>query len=90
MKILCDQVYRVNWLRGKARYERWREEHITVRDEMGNTIRWYEWMKKEWERREKDSMAAGHIGHASYAAKKANMWQKLANHARKQFGNDAV
>lgn len=80
----------MNWLRGKARFDRWREEHITVRDEMGNTIRWYERMKRQWERRERESISAKHMGHACYAARKADMWQKLANHARKQFGNDAV
>jgi hypothetical protein len=87
---LYYQVYRVNWLRGKARFTRWREEHITVRDEMGNTIRWYEQMQGQWERRERESISAGHVGHACYAARKADMWQKLGNHARKQFGNDAV
>ena len=80
----------MNWLRGKARYARWREEHIIVGDEMGNTIRWYEFMKKEWERRERDSRAADHVGHACYAARKAKMWEELAINARKQFGNDAV
>ncbi|GBE89913.1 hypothetical protein SCP_1702390 [Sparassis crispa] len=33
-----DKFYRVNWLRARARYERWREERVLVHSEMAWTI----------------------------------------------------
>jgi hypothetical protein len=34
-------VYRVNWLKAKARWNRWEEELSLVQHEMGWTIGWF-------------------------------------------------
>ena len=69
---------------------RWGEELVIVRDEMGNTIRYYEFQKSEWIRRAETSADAEQRGHACYAYKQAAMWEGFAGNARVKFGTDAV
>ena len=38
----CHTVYRVNWLRAKARFDRWDEEDEIVRSEMRWTLLYFE------------------------------------------------
>ena len=82
-------VYRVVWLRGKARYTRWKEEHIKVRDEMGNTLQFYRKRSTEWDERAKSSDLEGKLGHACYARLQAHIWKSLAEGAEKVFGKNA-
>jgi hypothetical protein len=82
-------VYHVVWLRGKARYTRWKEEHIKVRDEMGNTLRFYRKRSTEWDERAKSSDLEGKLGHACYARLQAHIWKSLAEEAEKVFGKNA-
>ncbi|GBE79978.1 hypothetical protein SCP_0211800 [Sparassis crispa] len=66
-----DEFYRVNWLRARARYERWREERVLVHSEMAWTIatfkrnaeRWAHWLEMtdpSWR------------GHVCYAARQSS------------------
>jgi hypothetical protein len=77
-------------LRAKARYARWREELVIIGDEMGNTIRYYEFQMSEWVRRAEASAEAGQRGHACYAYRQAAMWEGFAVNAKVKFGNNAV
>jgi hypothetical protein len=87
--IACTSVWRVSWLRAKARQERWMEEYITVRGEMGNTIRYYEEMMEQWEKRAQASENDQLPGHSSYAHRQANMWKSLMIEAASVCGDDA-
>jgi hypothetical protein len=79
-------VYRVNWFRGKARYDRWSEELQSVKSEMGNTIRWLQHQKVEWEAR-RDKVGLGLRGHICYAEKQMVMWRNMIAHAETAFAN---
>jgi hypothetical protein len=77
-------VYRVKWLRGKARYDRWQEELTTVKSEMENTIRWFQHQKLQWEvRRGKVDVALQ--GHVCYAEKQVVMWARMIAQAQIAF-----
>ena len=75
------QVYRVNWLRAKARMDRWKEEVTLVQNETGWMHLWLEYHRKIWEGRAKESEQEGLKGHACYAWKQVRMWERMANEA---------
>jgi hypothetical protein len=75
--IYTAEVYRVNWLRAKARFNRWEEEVNIVQHEMEWTVRWFEYQYHVWDGRAEESMEKGQAGHASYAWKQQEMWNKL-------------
>ncbi|GBE83152.1 hypothetical protein SCP_0501990 [Sparassis crispa] len=81
-----DEFYRVNWLRARAQYERWREERVLVHSEMAWTIatfkrnmkRWAHWLEMtdpSWR------------GHVCYAARQVSMWRTFASHATDAFSH---
>src|ERR1700679_1513036 len=41
-------VYRVSWLRAKARYSRWSEEQHIVGYGMQWTVNWFRWKEEQW------------------------------------------
>ena len=57
-------VYRVNWLRAKARYDRWGEEIKTLKDEMIWTLLFFNFQRKEWEKRATMTKQGGHKAYA--------------------------
>ena len=71
------KVYRVNWLRAKARVDRWEEEVKLVQHEMQWTVKWFENQHHIWGGRAEASMDKGEVGHASYAWKQQEMWINL-------------
>lgn len=71
----CHLVYRVNWLRAKARQDRWSEELQIVRHEMKWTILWFQHQIKEWKDRLKRSVQENEKGHIAYAEKQVAMWK---------------
>jgi hypothetical protein len=76
-------VYRVNWLRAKCRWERWREEHILLTAEMDWMIRFFAFKSKEchaWCEGEKSS-----LGLQAYARRQAEMWRLLGVQAERMF-----
>src|SRR5712664_3322005 len=75
------QVYRVNWLRAKARMDRWQEEVTLVQNETRWMHLWLEYHGKIWEGREKESEQEGLKGHACYAWKQVQMLARMANEA---------
>lgn len=79
---LNHAVYRVNWLRAKARYDRWIEEDCIVNHEMDWTVDWLKTKKTEWEDRMNASSAA-HL--KAYAARQVKQWDALAHRASRQF-----
>ena len=75
-------VYRVNWLRAKARKERWEEEIELVRCEMDWTVNCFQHHERIW--RERAEGADG-PGHRAYAWKQWAMWNEWVGMAETRF-----
>ena len=80
-------VYRVNWLRAKARYTQWEEEHNMVRHEMQWTIKYFWHQEGQWEQRRSaiTDDAIGAAGLRCYAEKQAGLWRRFAEKAKAMF-----
>jgi hypothetical protein len=76
---------RVNWLRAKARLDRWVEELILVRHEMDWTVQWYAHQKSTWQTRQGNPAHQTFPGHCAYASKQISMWTSLGRQAQTQF-----
>jgi hypothetical protein len=76
-------VYRVNWTRASARFERWREEVVLLQHEMKWTVQYFRKQEEDWLNRGKVVKGDGleHDGLRSYAAKQRYMWGLMANQA---------
>ena len=72
-------VYRVNWLRAKARKERWEEEVELVTSEMGWTVNCFEYHMRIWKERAEVAKGAGQM---AYAWKRKSTWEKWAELAK--------
>ena len=77
-------VYRVNWLRARARAKRWDEEKVIVEQEMSWVVKTFGYMRGTWEVRAGD-MGDDKLGHKAYAAREAERWQRWAETARTEF-----
>ena len=79
-------MLRVNWLRAKARRDRWAEEKVLLHHEIQWTRNSFEYMKKKW----MDRATTGPPRLAFYAYQQAETWRRftdLANTALTKFGN---
>ena len=81
----CSLVYRVNWLRAKARHDRWKEELLIVRYEMKWTILWFKHQMKEWKDRLRRSVEEKKLGHIAYAEKQVAMWKMFMREGERGF-----
>ncbi|KIK24130.1 hypothetical protein PISMIDRAFT_99126, partial [Pisolithus microcarpus 441] len=75
-------VYRINWLKARARRDRWKEEVSLVRHEMLWTGLWFEYHKNMWEQR---ALQLTEPGKEAYARKQMVLWSDFANKARLMF-----
>lgn len=76
-------VYRVSWLKSKARFERWEEELELVQNEMLWTTLWFKHQEREWERRRQ--LQGLEEGHKAYAAKQRHVWESFREKAEQSF-----
>ncbi|KAJ6619131.1 hypothetical protein B0H10DRAFT_1743673, partial [Mycena sp. CBHHK59/15] len=77
-------VYRVNWLRAKARVARWAEEKIFVSNEMIWTVDSFSYYREQ----EKDRIRAAEpskLGLRVYVEKQVDLWGSFATHAQEMF-----
>ncbi|KAG1866919.1 hypothetical protein F4604DRAFT_1585294 [Suillus subluteus] len=65
-----NEFYRVNWLKAKARYDRWSEELKLVQHEMFWTISWFWTQEERWRVRADESIKNGN---RAYAERQASM-----------------
>ncbi|KAG2028676.1 hypothetical protein BDR03DRAFT_813922, partial [Suillus americanus] len=77
-----DEFYRVNWLKAKARYDRWNEELTLVQHEMFWTVSWFRTQEARWRARADESTKDGH---KAYAEKQASMWAEFSAEGLKNF-----
>jgi hypothetical protein len=82
---LFYSVYRVNWLRAKARVDRWVEEQELVKHEMHWTILWFQNQVDLWTEYSKREDGYLPIGHKSYAAKQRKLWKAFQKKASERF-----
>ncbi|KAI6137277.1 hypothetical protein F5141DRAFT_1209605 [Pisolithus sp. B1] len=61
---LMEEFYRINWLKARARRDRWKEEVSLVRHEMLWTCLWFEHHKNMWEKRAVQSSEPGREAYA--------------------------
>ena len=78
-------VYRVNWLRAKARVDRWLEELTLVKHEMQWTILWFQYQANLWKEHSKREDVDLPIGHKAYAAKQNKLWSAFQRKASERF-----
>jgi len=78
-------VYRVNWLRAKARVDRWLEEEILVKHEMEWTVIWFKNQAELWGERSRRTDCDLPTGHKSYAAKQQKLWNAFHLKASERF-----
>ncbi|KAI6023456.1 hypothetical protein EDC04DRAFT_2934178 [Pisolithus marmoratus] len=79
---LVEEFYRINWLKARARRDRWKEEVSLVRHEMLWTGLWFEYHKKMWEQR---ALQSTEPGKEAYANKQMGLWSDFASKARLMF-----
>jgi hypothetical protein len=80
-------VYRVNFLRAKARYDRWEEESKVVQHEMRWCVLYFEHQMQIWGER---AQAATREGPRAYAHKQVAMWRNFATDGRRRFDGKMV
>ncbi|KIM79992.1 hypothetical protein PILCRDRAFT_73667, partial [Piloderma croceum F 1598] len=81
-------VYRVSWLRAKARFSRWSEELCIVGYEMRWTVNWFKWKEEQWRLRLTDMENEERPpGLDCYCHKQMALWSSLADQAETQFTN---
>ena len=79
-------VYRVHWLKAKARMDRANEELILVKDEMRWTVASFRHHSLKWQERLNNSLMLSRLGHAAYASRQKWMWDEFTLRAMDAFG----
>ncbi|KAI6024926.1 hypothetical protein BKA83DRAFT_4124738 [Pisolithus microcarpus] len=79
---LMEEFYRINWLKARARRDRWKEEVSLVRHEMLWMGLRFEYHKNMWEQR---ALQSTEPGKEAYARKQMVLWSDFANKARLMF-----
>jgi hypothetical protein len=81
----CLPVYRVHWLRARARLDRWQEEWNLVQHEMQWLVNYFDYQANQWSRRAEACNGDADAGHRCYARKRVAMWQRFASQAKETF-----
>ncbi|KAI6105115.1 hypothetical protein EV401DRAFT_1873905 [Pisolithus croceorrhizus] len=79
---LMEEFYRINWLKARARRDRWREEVSLVRHEMLWTTLWFQYQKEIWETQ---ALQSTEPGKEAYASKQVELWSDFTKKAGLMF-----
>ncbi|KAG1801986.1 uncharacterized protein BJ212DRAFT_1246864, partial [Suillus subaureus] len=77
-----NEFYRMNWLKAKARWNRWEEELSLVQHEMGWTIGWFKHQEEKWHQWWNEAMKSGH---QPYAYRQVLVWKAFVMEAEEKF-----
>lgn len=77
-------VYQTNWLRARARAQRWREEKEIVVKEMEWVLGSFSWMEEIWNARALE-MGDQKPGHRAFARRETDRWKRWKGIARAEF-----
>jgi hypothetical protein len=80
-----SSVFRVNWLRAKARVDRWVEEEQLVKHEMEWTTIWFRNQAESWGERSERNDSKLPPGHKSYAVKQQKLWNAFQRKSSERF-----
>ncbi|KAG1728761.1 uncharacterized protein EDB91DRAFT_1086001 [Suillus paluster] len=80
--VWMNEFYHVNWLKAKARYDRWSEELKLVQHEMFWTMSWFWTQEERWRVRADESIKNGN---RAYAERQASMWAEFSAQGLKNF-----
>ena len=83
--IFLSLVRRVNWLRARARHQRWKEEITILENEMTWTELWFQHQIEVWDERKQVASVSLSDGHKVYAAKQVWVWKSFLDDAKKSF-----
>ncbi|KIM80240.1 hypothetical protein PILCRDRAFT_9784 [Piloderma croceum F 1598] len=89
--ITADEIstsMRVEWVKSKARAERWREETILLAEEMRRVIAYFDWKAKWWisqKSRRPNTTPDVCDGIAAYSAKQARLCHRFATSFARQW-----
>jgi len=78
-------VYRIHWLRAKARYDRSREDVCLLRHEMTWTINYFVHRSSSWQALSNGMDPTLQPGHIAYASQQMLVWTAFADKARVVF-----
>jgi len=76
-RIMIGPVYRVHWLRAKAKQDRWSEEMELITAEQGWTHTFFRNRADCWEEKTSEASLASDGSLACYAARQYDMYNKL-------------
>lgn len=76
---------RVEWFRGRARYERWEEEEQILCREMASVVQTFDAAHKDWLSKADSDFAAFAAGYRAYCSQQSNMWCCLRDDALLHF-----
>ncbi|KAJ6563254.1 hypothetical protein B0H10DRAFT_1966176 [Mycena sp. CBHHK59/15] len=79
------EFYRVNWLRAKARVDRWKEEGKFVVNEMVWTVNSFKYQCNQWKLRVEAAKLEEEDGLQAYAEKQVDLWESFAVHGKEMF-----
>jgi hypothetical protein len=82
-KCYGSPVYQVNFLRAKARHDRWEEELKIVCHEMKWCVLYFQHQKRMWEGWAQE--CGMQAGHKAYAHKQIFLWQRFAEEGEHKF-----
>jgi hypothetical protein len=77
----------VNWLRAKARHQRWEEEVTILQNEMKWIKLFFQHQIQVWEARRNRATSMKKFGHQLFAAKQVWMWRKFLSDASHTFSD---
>ncbi|KAK7449261.1 hypothetical protein VKT23_013405 [Stygiomarasmius scandens] len=77
------KFYKVSYLRGLARWQRWREEVLLVRKEMGWRIEWFKKASNTWRSRANTESLS--YGGKAYALAQAARWKGFMERSQRRF-----
>ncbi|KAG9098113.1 hypothetical protein FS749_004659 [Ceratobasidium sp. UAMH 11750] len=80
-----DEAMKVEWFRGKARYERWEEEVMILRREMASVVLSFNHEAENWIQRQATVEATFAPGYRAFCTQQATMWQSLRDDSIRQF-----
>ncbi|KAG1852524.1 hypothetical protein F4604DRAFT_1591989, partial [Suillus subluteus] len=78
-------VYCVHWLRTLALCDHWAEELLLVGREMTWTVQFFIHKSQQWVGRMQEADANNLVGHCCYAARQAQIYLRLSQHAQDSF-----
>ena len=83
--LITSLVHRINWLRARARFHRWREEFNLLSHEMEWVTRYFLYQMNKWSTWQKMAADQAKPGHVCYAERQKDLWNMLAIDADTRF-----